>query len=92
MKKLLGAAALAGAAYAGLAAYASQQGRDVGDVAADLLDRATGAAERAADRLVAFADSMTEESGATDPEDDVVDLTTDLADEGRTAERGTASI
>ncbi len=85
MKKLLGAAALAGAAYAGLAAYAAQQGRDVGEVAGDLVGRATDAAERTADRLVAFAESLTEEPAVSDLEDQVVDLTSGIQSEADAA-------
>jgi hypothetical protein len=90
MKKLLGAAALAGAAYAGLAAYAAQQGRDVSDVAADLLNRATDTAERAADRLVAYADSLTDDPAAAS-EERIVDLTSADADALGTPARGTSS-
>lgn len=91
MKKLLGAAALAGAAYAGLAAYAARQGRDVGDVAAELLQRATDAAEDAADRLVAFAESLTEESEGLEGEEMVVDLTAAGSDEPTLATRSDPS-
>jgi hypothetical protein len=75
MKKLLGFAALAGAAYAGLAAYAAQQGRAVGDVAGDLINRATDTAERTADRLIAFAESLSEADDVEAEGPAVVDLT-----------------
>jgi plasmid stabilization system protein ParE len=86
MKKLLGLVALAGAAYAGLAAYASQQGREVGDVAGDLLNRGTEAAERAADRLMAFAESLTDEPAGVEGDDVVVDVRDELPDQPPVAE------
>lgn len=86
MKKLLGLVAVAGAAYAGLAAYASQQGREVGDVAGDLLNRGTEVAERAADRLMAFAESLTEDPTGVEGDEVVVDVRDELPDQPRVDE------
>ena len=86
MKKLLGLVALAGAAYAGLAAYASQQGREVGDVAGDLLNRGTESAERAADRLMAFAESLTDDPTGVESDEAVVDVRDELTDQTQATE------
>lgn len=77
MKKLLAGAAVLGAAYAGLAAYASREGRQVGEVAGDLVNRGIVAAEGAADRLMEYAETLVPSSADALNEEDSIDLTDD---------------